>query len=84
VAVPLYNWRPVHPTRSDQRDEASSPEPATRLRHGAEVEVLTRFRGDWAAGFVVESLREHGCRLRRMSDGVVLPVEFSYADVRAR
>jgi len=52
------------------------------LRPGAHVEVLTRFRGNWACGFEVAAAGDRGCLIRRTSDGVVLPVEFAYALVR--
>jgi hypothetical protein len=52
------------------------------LRPGTRVEVATRFRGNWVTGFEVASAGDLGYRVRRTSDGAVLPVEFSYASVR--
>ena len=49
-----------------------------------EVEVRTRFDGRWAPGFEVVSYDHDSCRVRRRSDGVVLPAPFSSADVRPR
>jgi anti-anti-sigma factor len=54
-----------------------------RVREGDRVEVRTRFSGEWAGGFEVASVRRDGCRLRRVSDGSVLPVLFTFDDVRA-
>jgi hypothetical protein len=52
------------------------------LRAGMPVEVSTRFCGDWVAGFEIASLDDHGCRVRRLSDGSLLPVAFAYPRVR--
>lgn len=52
------------------------------LEPGASVEVRRRFDQAWARGFEVASTAEDGYRLRRQSDGAVLPVSFPVADVR--
>jgi hypothetical protein len=54
---------------------------------GTRVEVRSRFNRAWARGFeVVESVADAGTdpgyRIRRRSDGSVLPVVFSPEDVR--
>lgn len=53
-----------------------------RFRSGDRVEVVTRFSGAWVGGFAVASTTELGCRVRRLSDGDVLPVVFGFDDVR--
>ena len=54
---------------------------------GTRVEVRSRFDRAWARGFVVEEQVsvDQGLRyrVRRRSDGSVLPVLFEDADVRA-
>jgi hypothetical protein len=52
------------------------------LEPGMRVEVATRFDGDWAAGFEVASTSVAGCRVRRVSDGSVLPFDFPHPCVR--
>ena len=52
------------------------------LTPGTRVEVRSRFDQQWARGFEVAETSEHGYRVRRLSDGRVLPVEFDAADVR--
>ncbi len=56
------------------------------VRLGTRVEVRSRFEDRWARGFeVCETVDEHGrlrYRLRRRSDGSVLPVLFADDDVR--
>jgi hypothetical protein len=52
------------------------------LRPGMRVEVSTRFCGDWAAGFEIASVDDRGCRVRRISDGSLLPVDLSHPRVR--
>jgi len=51
------------------------------------VEVRSRFDHHWTHGFeVVECLAEPvwACRIRRQSDGWVLPVLFQRDEIRAR
>ena len=52
------------------------------LRPGDRVEVRERFSGGWAHGFVVAGAGPDGIRLRRCSDGMVLPASFAATDVR--
>ena len=49
---------------------------------GTKVEVRSRFDESWARGFEIAEVTEHGYRIRRLSDGDVLPVEFDEDDVR--
>jgi len=51
---------------------------------GTEVEVLTRYEGHWASGFAIASVDQDRFRLRRHSDGVVLPVSFRADQIRPR
>jgi hypothetical protein len=46
------------------------------------VEVRNRYDGGWAGGFQVAEQTPSGYRLRRLSDGAVLPEEFPAEDVR--
>lgn len=53
------------------------------LPPGARVEVRTRFDNRrWARGFEVISAEPDGYLLRRLSDGMELPVLFSHHDLR--
>jgi hypothetical protein len=49
---------------------------------GTRVEVRSRFDESWGRGFEIAEVTEHGYRIRRVSDGIVLPVEFDEDDVR--
>jgi hypothetical protein len=49
---------------------------------GTRVEVRRRFDGSWTRGFEVAETSVEGVRVRRLSDNSVLPVEFSWNDVR--
>jgi hypothetical protein len=49
---------------------------------GTRVEVRSRFDQSWARGFEVAERTDQGYRIKRLSDGVVLPTEFSDDDVR--
>jgi predicted signal transduction protein with EAL and GGDEF domain len=55
---------------------------AVRLPVSTFVEVRERYRGGWIGGFRVASATPRGYRLRRASDGQVLPVEFESTSVR--
>ncbi len=54
----------------------------TWLVPGARVEVLSRFSSAWRKGFEVAEVRDDGCRLRRRSDGVVLPAPIPVNELR--
>jgi len=53
------------------------------LEPGTRVEVRRRFDERWARGFeIVEAVDGNGYRVKRLSDGSVLPAQFSEDDVR--
>ena len=61
---------------------ATSTATGAGLRPGMRVEVATRYCGDWSPGFEIVSVDVGGCRVRRISDGALLPVDFAYPRVR--
>ena len=72
-----------------QRSPARAPDPSRHVAPEAVclpvstcVEVRERYRGGWCGGFRVASASPRGYRLRRTSDGHVLPVEFDPRSVR--
>jgi hypothetical protein len=52
------------------------------LEPGVRVEVRTSFDRAWASGFEVDAVSDEGYRLRRLSDGSLLPVEVPCDEVR--
>jgi hypothetical protein len=54
-----------------------------RLIPGAAVEVINRFERRWSRGFEIADAVVGGYRVRRRSDGSVLPVVFPPSAVRA-
>jgi hypothetical protein len=60
-------------------DPASAP---ARLELGTRVEVRTGFDRSWSNGFEIAEVADIGYRVRRRSDGHVLPVPFPPVDVR--
>ncbi|TMM14831.1 MAG: hypothetical protein E6G01_12010 [Actinobacteria bacterium] len=54
------------------------------LTAGTPVDVRSRYVGSWSRGFEVAEIVGDTYRVRRLSDGSVLPAEFSSDDVRAR
>ena len=54
-----------------------------QLARGTRVDVRSRFVGAWSRGFEVEEAVAQGYRIRRVSDGAVLPDVFSDEEVRA-
>ncbi len=55
----------------------------TMLKPGTRVEVRRRFDQSWTHGFEIAEVLNSTYRLRRISDGAILPYEFVVADVRA-
>jgi len=56
--------------------------PGPRLPQGTRVDVRNRFVGSWARGFEVDEPVEGGYRIRRMSDGSVLPTVIGDEEIR--
>ena len=52
------------------------------LVHGTRVEVRNRFVGAWTRGFEIAEAVEGGFRIKRVSDGSILPDVFSAEEVR--
>lgn len=52
------------------------------MKPGTRVEVRRRFDDSFAKGFEIAEVLADGFRVRRLSDGSVLPVAFSADDVR--
>ena len=55
---------------------------ADTLSVGDKVEVRRRFDSQWARGFEVVEVTDAGIRVRRVSDGSLLPVPLPLDDVR--
>ena len=49
---------------------------------GTPVEVVNRFTADWSTGFEVHETVANGYRVRRRSDGTVIPTTFTVSEVR--
>ena len=72
-----HAWRMVvTDTLTASTGELEGMEPGTR------VEVRDRFRGSWSRGFELVEPDGEGYRVRRVSDGSVLPAVFDADDVR--
>jgi hypothetical protein len=56
----------------------------TGLKAGTAVDVRSRYVGAWSSGFEVAEPLKDGYRVRRLSDGSVLPDVFTNEDVRAQ
>ncbi len=52
------------------------------MHSGVPVEVRRRYDGGWSHGFEIAEQTGGAYRVRRLSDGVVLPAEFPPEDVR--
>jgi hypothetical protein len=59
---------------------ATSPS-ASPLSDGLRVAVQTR-SGQWSSGFEIAEITSRGYRLRRISDGAVLPFDFELDELR--
>jgi hypothetical protein len=54
----------------------------SKLTTGTKVQVHTRFNDSWISGFEVAEVLINGYRVRRTSDGSVLPGYTSTEDLR--
>lgn len=61
-------------------DPAGTPDRA--LEPGTKVEVRDGFEGHWHTGYVVASVEADGYRVRRDSDGSVLPAPLPRSSLR--
>jgi hypothetical protein len=61
--------------------DAASPQ---ALAVGTPVDVRSRYVGAWSRGFEVAESVKQGYRVRRLSDGSILPDVFASEDVRAQ
>ena len=53
------------------------------MKPGDHVEVRNNFDNEWSRGFeIVEVVFDDAVRIRRRSDGALLPVPFAVAEVR--
>jgi hypothetical protein len=55
---------------------------ASVLHVGEQVEVHTRYNDSWVGGFEIAEVVDGGYRVRRTSDGSLLPDLTSEADLR--
>ncbi len=62
--------------------DPTDPTVRSPLEPGTKVDVRTGFDRSWANGFEVHDADGDGYRVRRRSDGEVLPVTFTRDDVR--
>lgn len=52
------------------------------MKVGDAVEVHSSFENTWSQGFQIEAVVEGGFSVRRLSDGLLLPIPTGLADVR--
>ena len=73
---------PITPT--PPRPQAAPPDMSSTplFPVGTRVEVRRRFDQHWAKGFEVAAHDDDGYRLKRLSDGEVLPVPFEESALR--
>lgn len=61
---------------------AGNDEERMTMRVGEQVEVHTRFNNSWVDGFEIAEVAVSGYRVRRKSDGSLLPDLTSESDLR--
>ena len=71
------------PTEPHREETVNRPDDHERdLPAGTEVEVRSRFDDRWSDGFEIVETVARGYRVKRLSDGAVLPATFTHDDVR--
>lgn len=80
--MPSTAFRSVHSSTSTRFATDWGSHVADALEAGDRVEVRRRFDAQWARGFEIVEQTANGYRVRRESDGEVLPVEFTEDEVR--
>ena len=63
-------------------DQTTNSDDQLELAVGTRVEVRDRFCAAWNSGFEIVAATRHWCRVRRLSDSYVLPVDFDVLDLR--
>ena len=63
-------------------ERRESPERIEIMTPGTRVEVRSRFDQRWGRGFEIAEIEDAGYRIRRLSDGTVLPTVFRDDEVR--
>ena len=82
IDAPDRTPSPVAPV-DDPTMDAPTPDPRPGTYPAStRVEVRNSFDGSWSQGFEVAEVTAAGYRIRRSSDGSVLPGEFDGPDVR--
>jgi hypothetical protein len=66
----------------DDADASRGPSPSVAIEPGTRVEVRNRLDGRWTKGFEVIEVSADRYRLRRLSDGMELPLPFEADSVR--
>jgi hypothetical protein len=66
----------------DDADAPRGPSRSASLEPGTRVEVRNRLDGRWTKGFEVIEVSADSYRLRRLSDGMELPLPFASESVR--
>ena len=56
--------------------------PVDELEPGTRVDVRSRFDARWSHGFEVAEAVPGGYRIRRLSDGALLPTDFPTDEIR--
>lgn len=54
------------------------------MRKGNIVEVKNNFTGKWSKGFEIAEVEQNRYRLRRLSDGSIIPYRFTSRDLRMK
>jgi len=60
----------------------SEPPTSPSLASGTRVQVRRKFDDKWATGFEVAEATTQGYRVRRLSDGELIPVPIAAVDLR--
>ena len=69
-------------TEATRRHQPNNPLFRDAFPPGTAVEVRNHYSMGWAHGFEIAAVEPLGCRLRRLSDGYILPTLFDLSALR--
>jgi hypothetical protein len=82
IETPAHRLQSMAIVEDPPMDRSTSEHRAGAYPATTRVEIRSTYDGSWGKGFEVAEVTDGGYRIRRASDGSVLPTEFEPDEVR--